>query len=179
MTRQSAQKGSVMAKLPENFVKPPPARSRLTTAKANPAKLGRRARKVEGPSDAPAEAHSEAQGDAQDSALATAADARSVLVRLSTDEHQALAAACAALASAGQPVSMEDMIKQVIARWMAATRAMQMPALPAQARAQAAQLGASHAVIRAQLRKLTEQPIRRWRELGQTLRRWSRSRFLA
>jgi len=164
-----------MAKLPENFVKPPPARSRLTTAKANPAKLGRRARKVEGASDAPAEA----QGEAQVDALVTAADAQHVLVRLSTDEHQALAAACAALASAGQPVSLEDMIKQVIARWMAATRAMQMPALPAQARAQTAQLGASHAVIRAQLRKLTEQPIRRWRELGQTLRRWSRSRFLA
>ena len=166
-----------MAKLPENFVKPPPARSRLTTTKANPAKLGRRSRKGEVPSDAPAEAQGEPQADAL--AIAVIPDVQSVLVRLSDEEHHALTAACAALASVGQPISMEDMIKQVIARWIAATRALQTPSLPAQARAQTPQLGAGHAVIRTQLRKLTEQPIRRWRELGQTLRRWSRSRFLA
>lgn len=164
-----------MAKLPENFVKPPPARSRLTTGKPSPAKLGRRGRKGEGPSETPAEGPSEAEA----LAAAVVPDVQSVLVRLSDEEHQALAAACAALASVGQPISMEDMIKQLIMRWIAASRAMQTPSLPAQARAQPGQLRASHAVIRAQLRKFTEQPILRWRELGQTLRRWSRSRFLA
>jgi hypothetical protein len=140
-----------MAKLPDNFVKSPPASGRLTTAKPAAAKLGRRSRK---------DLDSEAQSHVE-----------SVLVRLSADEHEALSAACTALVAVGQTVSIEDMIKQVVARWIAATRAMQAPSVPAPM----APMTPAPAIasIRAQLRKLAAEPVRRWHELGRTLRRWS------
>jgi len=89
-----------------------------------------------------------------------------VLVRLSADEHAALTTACTALAKVGHAVTIEDMIRQVIARWITATRAMQEPAMPV-----AAPPAAS---IQAQLRRLAAEPLRRWDELARTLRRWSR-----
>jgi len=146
-----------MAKLPDNFVKPPPASSRLTAVRSTPAKVGRRSRKAE-----------ELEAEA-------APQVSSVLVRLSPDEHQALASACEALAAVGQTVSIEDMVKQVIMRWIAATRAMQGLSLPAPPAAAPASLAPAPGLIRAQLRRLADQPLRRWRELGQTLRRWSRA----
>ena len=141
-----------MAKLPDNFVKPPPASSRLTAAKTTAAKLGRRTRKADA-LEAEAIPH-----------------VHSVMVRLSPEEHQALSTACEALVAVGHTISIEDMIKQVVVRWIVATRAMQGAALPAPARSAIAA-----APIRAQLRRLAAQPLRRWHEIGQTLRRWQRS----
>ena len=143
-----------MAKLPDNFVQPPPATSRLTTPKPTAAKVGRRARKADVELDAEAAAH-----------------VHSVLVRLSADEHGALTAACEALVAVGHAVSIEDMIRQVIARWIATTRAMQAPSVPV-ATAPAPQVPAITS-IRAQLQRLAAEPVRRWQELRQSLRRWS------
>jgi hypothetical protein len=152
-----------MAKLPDNFVQSPPATSRLTTTKPTAGKLGRRPRKADVELDAEAAAH-----------------VHSVLVRLSADEHSALSAACEALVAVGHAVSIEDMIRQVIARWIAATRALQSSSVPVPAPAH--QLPASQvplsqvpaiASIRGQLRKLAAEPVRRWQELRQSLRRWS------
>ncbi len=116
-----------MAKLPDNFVKPPSA-SRLTTKPSAP-KQARRARNAE----------------------------PDVLLKLSPDELSALTAACEALAAVGETVSLDDMIHQVIARWMAATRAMAsaepLPPPPA-----------THAPVAA----------RCWRAVGELLRRWAR-----
>ncbi len=136
-----------MAKLPENFVKPPGATSRLT-AKLTAPKQSRRARKAELEAEA-------------------AAHVPSVLVQLSPEEHEALTAACTALAAVGETVSIEDMIRRVIARWIAATRAMQ-------AAETAPSPPIAHEPVTAQLRRLAEQPIRYWRALGETLRRWTR-----
>ncbi len=81
-----------------------------------------------------------------------------VLLRLSPDELAALTAACEALAAVDEPVSIEDMIHQVIGRWMAATRAMataeEAPPAPASA----------HEPVAA----------RCWRAVGDLLRRWTR-----
>jgi len=141
-----------MAKPPDNVVKPPPASSRLTAAKTTAAKLGRRARKTDGRA---AEAIPQVHG---------------VMVRLSPEEHQALSTACEALVAVGHTVSIEDMIKQVIVRWIVATRAMQGAPLPPPVRSPIAAVP-----IRTQLRRLAVQPLRRWHELGQTLRTWQRS----
>jgi hypothetical protein len=153
-----------MAKLPDNFVQSPPATSRLTTTKPTAGKLGRRPRKPDVELDAEAAAH-----------------VHSVLVRLSADEHSALSAACEALVAVGHAVSIEDMIRQVIARWIAATRAMQAASVPVTTapahQLPASQLPASAAPaitsIRAQLRRLAGEPVRRWQELRRSLRRWS------
>jgi hypothetical protein len=139
-----------MAKLPDNFVKAPAATSRLTISKPTAGKEARRKAKRGG---LDLEAATEHVYD--------------VLVHLSQEEHQALAAACDALAAVGERVSVEQMIKQVITRWMAATRAVHAaephePPRPV------------HDAIASQLRKLAEQPLRRWRELNETVRRWSR-----
>jgi hypothetical protein len=165
-----------MAKLPDNFVKPPPASSRLTATKPPAGKLSRRSRKAD----------ELANERAIDTEAASHVDA--VLVRLSSDEHAALSAACEALARVGHTVSIEDMVKQVIARWIAATRAMQAlpalsapsaapsPALPdpagraAPASALPAPLAPALAAIRGQLRRLAAEPIRRWQALGQRIR---------
>jgi hypothetical protein len=155
-----------MAKLPDNFVKAPPDTSRVTTAKP----AGKSADKPVGKEvrrkarrDAPPPAENAEQG------AHSAHSAHSVLVRLSPEEHQALSAACEALAAAGESVTIEDMIRQVVARWIAATRAAVAPE-PA-----APEPVAPHAIaaIRAQLRWLAEQPLRRWRALRQALRRWT------
>jgi hypothetical protein len=118
-----------MAKLPENFVKPP-TMSKIT--KPSPGKHARRTRKdlVEAVHD--------------------------VLVRLSPEQHQALSTACEALAVVGETVTIEDMIKQVIGRWMDATRAMH---------ADAAVAPRAHDPILAQLRRIIAEPVRGWREL--------------
>jgi hypothetical protein len=137
-----------MAKLPENFVKPPNTTSRLTKRLTAP-KQARRARKAE--LEAVAAEH-----------------VYDVLVRLSPEEHQALSSACAALATVGETVSIEDMIRTVIARWMAATQAMQAT------QATAPHPPISHESVVAQLRRLAEQPLRYWRALGATMRRWVR-----
>ena len=139
-----------MAKLPDNFVKPPAA-SRLTTGKTSAPKTSRRIRKAE------LEAlEAEAAKHVHD-----------VLVHLTPDEHQALAAACDALAAVGEVVTIEDMIKQVIARWIAATRAMHGPIAPPP-------VAVEPDPLISQLRRLAEQPVRGWRALGETLRRWTR-----
>jgi hypothetical protein len=134
-----------MAKLPENFVKPPAA-SRLTTGKTSAPKTSRRLRKAELEVEAAKHVHD-------------------VLVRLTPDEHQALAAACEALAAVGEIVTIEDMIKQVIARWIAATRAIHGPIEPAPV--------VEPDPLVSQLRRLAEQPVRSWRAIGETLRRWT------
>src|SRR5262249_9218283 len=95
-----------------------------------------------------------------------------VLVRLSPEEHQALSAACEALAAAGEIVTIEDMIRQVIARWIAATRAAAATEPGEPAGPTPVTPHAIHA-IRAQLRWLAGQPLRRWRALRQALRRWA------
>lgn len=165
-----------MAKLPDNFVKAPAETSRVTTARPadKPAgkpvgkEIRRKARR--GTSPPPAEG---VEGvEAAEAAEATE-HAHSVLVRLSPEEHQALSAACDALAAVGETVTIEGMIRTLVARWIAATRAATaaepgeptVPAATAPPRAIAA--------IRAQLRWLTEQPVRRWRALRQALRRWT------
>lgn len=140
-----------MAKLPDNFVKAPAATSRLATSKPAGKEVRRKAKR--GVLELQAEA---------------AEQARSVLVRLSPEEHQALSGACEALAAVGERVTIEDMIRQVIARWMAATRASHAPEAPEAARP------AGDPIV-ARLRWFVEQPVRRWRELGQALRRWSRA----
>jgi hypothetical protein len=144
-----------MAKLPDNFVKPPTT-SRLTTAKPSAPKQVRRARKA----DLEAEAAPHVPG---------------ILIRLSEEEHQALSAACAALATVGEVVSIEDMIKQLIGRWMVATRAMHAATTPALPPPPEPSTEALATPIAAQLRWLAERPLRRWREIGATLRRWSRA----
>jgi hypothetical protein len=106
-----------MAKLPDNFVKAPADTSRVTTTKP----AGKPADKPVGK-----EVRRKARRDAPPPAEATepgAHSAHSALVRLSPEEHQALSAACEALAAAGEIVTIEDMIRQVVARWIAATRA--------------------------------------------------------
>jgi hypothetical protein len=156
-----------MAKLPDNFVKAPAGTSRVTTTKpaSKPAdkpigkEVRRKARR-----DAPPPAEATEQG---------AHSAHNVLVRLSPEEHQALSAACEALAAAGEIVTIENMIRQVVARWIAATRAAAAPeptAAPEPAAPHA--INAIHA-IRAQLRWLAEHPFRRWRALRQALQRWT------
>ncbi len=136
-----------MAKLPDNFVKPPSATSRLTAKLTSAPKLARRARKAELEAEAAAHVHD-------------------VLVRLSPEEHEALSAACAALAVVGEAVTIDEMIRRVIVRWMDATRAMHADAVTPPPIA--------HEPVTAQLRRLAEQPIRYWRALGQALRTWRR-----
>src|SRR5215468_5695880 len=122
-----------MAKLPDNFVKPPPA-SRLTAGKLAAPKAARRSRKVTLDLEAAATQHVD-----------------DILVRLSAEQHEALAAACAALSAVGEVVTIEDMIKQVIARWIAATRAMSgpLPAEPVEVKPEP---------ITAQLQRLAAEP---------------------
>jgi hypothetical protein len=129
-----------MAKLPENFVKPPSATSRLT-AKLTAPRQARRPRKAE-----------------------VEAGVHDVLVRLSPEEHDALSTACAALAVIGESVTVEDMIRTVIARWIAATRAMQAETL-------ASPRPVAPEPVSVQLRRLAEQPLRYWR-MFRTWARW-------
>jgi len=155
-----------MAKLPDNLVKAPAETSRVTTTKP----AGK-------PADRPVgkEVRRKARRDAPPPAEATepgAHSAHSVLVRLSPEEHQALTAARDALAAAGEIVTIEDMIRQVIARWIAATRAA-AAAEPGESAAPEPVAPHEIAAIRAQLRWLAEQPLRRWRALRQALRRWT------
>jgi hypothetical protein len=130
-----------MAKLPDNFVKPPSATSRLTTRLTAP-KHVRRPRKAELEEEA----------------------VNLVTVRLSPAEYAALAAACDAFAAVGETVSIEEMMRQVIARWMAATLAMQAPGTGSIA-------PAARKPVRSTLRRLARQPISHWRALGEALRR--------
>jgi hypothetical protein len=141
-----------MAKLPENFVKP---------SGATPAARGSRSPRRS------------ARDKRSKLALekVTAEHSRDILVRLSPEEHEALDAACAALRAIGHEISVEEMIRQVIARWIAATHAAcavdraPVGALPEPARQS----------ILSQLRSLAERPLRRWRELTFALRRLSRT----
>lgn len=157
-----------MAKLPDNFVKPPPETSRVTTAKSADKPAGKEVRRkakrgvLQPPSEA-TEPNEVAGGDA----------AHSVLVRLSPEEHQALSAACEALAAVGETVTIEDMIRKVVERWIAATRVATAPEAPAPAPGAPTASPRAIDAIQAQLRWLVEQPVRRWRELRQTLRRWT------
>lgn len=163
-----------MAKLPDNFVKAPAETSRVTTTKPadKPAgkpvgkEIRRKARR--GTSPPPMEAP-----EGEHAAEHAAEHAHSVRVRLSPEEHQALSAACDALAAVGETMTIEGMIRTLVERWIAATRAATAaepgePAAPASAAPPRA-----IAAIRAQLRWLTEQPVRRWRALHQVLRRWT------
>jgi hypothetical protein len=162
-----------MAKLPDNFVKAPPEASRVTTSTpaGKPAdkpvgkEVRRKARRT-----APPPSTEGAEGPE------AAEHAHSVLVRLSPEEHQALSAACEALAAVGETVTIEGMIRKVVERWIAATRAAAAaePGEPASA-ASAASAAPARAIdaIQAQLRWLAEQPVRRWRALRQALRRWT------
>lgn len=164
-----------MAKLPDNFVKAPAETSRVTTTQpadkpaSKPAgkELRRKARRNAPPP--PPEA-AEATEPAIDRAAEPAHDVR---VRLSPEEHQALSAACDALAAVGERVTIEAMIRTLVGRWIAATRAA-AAAEPGEAvtPAPSAPPRAIDA-IRAQLRWLAEQPVRRWRALRQALRRWT------
>jgi hypothetical protein len=149
-----------MAKLPDNFVKAPAETSRVTTANPVGKPAGKEVRRKarRGTVPPPAEAAERAEV------------ARDVLVRLSPEEHQALTAACDALAAVGETVTIEDMIRKVVERWIAATRAATTPEVPAPAPAAPAR---AIDAIRAQLRRLAEQPVRRWRALREALLRWS------
>jgi hypothetical protein len=146
-----------MAKLPDNFVKAPAETSRVTTAKPAGKEVRRKAKR--GVLQPPAEGAEQEQD-------------HGVLVRLSPEEHQALSAACEALAAVGETVTIEDMIRKVVGRWMAVTRAAAAAGAPA-----SAVPATPRAVdaLRAQLRWLAEQPVRRWRALREALQRWSRA----
>jgi hypothetical protein len=171
-----------MAKLPDNFVKAPAETSRVTTAKPADKPVGKEARRKarRGVLQPPAETTEQSEVGGGDSAggaggkaprgIEQDAGAHSVLVRLSPEEHQALSAACEALAAVGETVTIEGMIRKVVERWIAATRAAAAaePAAPTPA----ASPRAIHA-IRTQLRWLAEQPVRRWRALHRALRRWT------
>lgn len=149
-----------MAKLPDNFVKAPAETSRVTTAHPAGKSVGKPVGK-------------EVRRKARRGVLqppVDAADAHNVLVRLSPEEHQALSAACEALAAVGETVTIEDMIRKVVERWITATRAAAAPGHPAPAPAAPPR---AIAAIRTQLRRLAEQPVRRWRALQQALQRWS------
>ena len=159
-----------MAKLPDNFVKAPAETSRVTTTqpadkptyKPVGKEVRRKARRGAAP---PPEATEQAAEQA-------AEHAHSVLVRLSPEEHQALSAACDALAAVGQTVTIEGMIRTLVGRWIAATRVATATEPGDSVAPAAAPLRAIDA-IRAQLRWLTEQPVRRWRALRLALRRWT------
>ena len=152
-----------MAKLPDNFVKAPAETSRVTTAKPADKPAGKEVRRKarRGAPQPPADAHQQAH---------------SVLVRLSPEEHQALSAACEALAAVGETVTIEAMIRKVVERWIAATRAAAAAEPGEPAGATPAAPARAIDAIRAQLRWLAEQPVRRWRALRQALRRWTHAR---
>ena len=150
-----------MAKLPDNFVKAPAETSRVTTAHPAGKSVGKPVGK---------EVRRKARGGVLQPPADASADAHSVLVRLSPEEHQALSAACEALAAVGETVTIEDMIRKVVERWITATRAAAAPAHPTPAPAAPPR---AIAAIRTQLRRLAEQPVRRWRALQHALRRWS------
>jgi len=161
-----------MAKLPDNFVKAPAETSRVTTAKsdgkpaAKPAgkELRRKARRgdLQPPAEAP-----------EQSEVGGGEHAHSVLVRLSPEEHQALSAACQALAAVGETVTIEGMIRKLVERWIAATRAAAATEPGEPAAPTSAAPARTIAAIRTQLRWLAEQPVRRWRALHRALRRWT------
>ena len=159
-----------MAKLPDNFVKAPAETSRVTTAKPADKPAGKEIRRKarRGAPPPPVEA-AEATEQATDQA---AEHAHSVLVRLSPEEHHALSAACEALAAVGETVTIEGMIRTLVERWIAATRAA-TAAEPGESVAPAAAPLRAITAIRAQLRWVAEQPVRRWRALRQALRRWT------
>lgn len=156
-----------MAKLPDNFVKAPAETSRVTTTK---------------PADKPA--GKEVRRKARRGALPPPIEdtepgvdpAQSVRVHLSPEEHQALSAACEALAAVGETVTIEAMIRKVVERWIAATRAAAAAEPGEPAGATPAAPARAIDAIRAQLRWLAEQPVRRWRALRQALRRWTHAR---
>ncbi len=150
-----------MAKLPDNFVKAPAETSRVTTAKSADKPAGKEVRRKA------------KRGVLQPPEDAAHHDAHSVLVRLSPEEHQALSAACEALAAVGETVTIEDMIRKVLERWIAATRAAGAPEIPVPAPGAPASSPRALDAIRVQLRWLAEQPVRRWRALREALRRWS------
>jgi hypothetical protein len=157
-----------MAKLPDNFVKAPAETSRVTAA-----------RPADKPTSKPAgkevrrKAH---RGDPQPPADAPAPDEHSVRVRLSPEEHRALSVACEALAAVGEPVTIEDMIRTLVGRWIAVTRAATAPETPAPAPGAPAVPPRAIDAIRAQLRWLAAQPVRRLRALREALLRWSHAR---
>jgi hypothetical protein len=174
-----------MAKLPDNFVKAPAETSRVTTSKEGKPvgkEVRRKAKRGTQPPPANAPEHREVGGGDLAEAEGNAPGAlegvhssvhtgvHSVLVRLSPEEHQALSAACEALAAVGEAVTIEDMIRKVVERWIAATRAA---AIPEPLAAASAAPPRAIAAIRAQLRRLAAQPVRRWQALRQALRRWS------
>jgi hypothetical protein len=175
-----------MAKLPDNFVKAPAETSRVTTAKPQSKPVGKQLRRKAGrgalqpPANAPEHREvgagdpAEAEGDAprgfEEVHTGVYTGVHSVLVRLSPEEHQALSAACEALAAIGETVAIEDMIRRVVERWIAATRAAATAEPPAAAPAVPPR---AIAAVRAQLRRLAAQPVRRWQALRQALRRWS------
>src|SRR3954466_15635516 len=149
-----------MAKLPDHFRTAPAETSRVTTANpvGKPAgkEVRRKARRGTVPPPAATAERTEGAHDG--------------LVRLSPEEHQALTAACDALAAVGETVTIEGMIRKVVERWIAATRAATAPEVP----------GSPPGVppraidaIRAQLRRIAEQAVRRWRALREALLRWS------
>jgi hypothetical protein len=166
-----------MAKLPDNFVKAPAETSRVTTAKPADKPAGKEIRRKARRGDPPPPAEAAEAAEATEHATEHAAEhAHSVLVRLSPEEHHALSAACEALAAVGETVTIEAMIRKLVERWIAATRAATAaepgePAAPAPATPPRA-----IAAIRAQLRWLAEQPVRRWRALRQALQRWTHAR---
>lgn len=156
-----------MAKLPDNFVKPPPASSRLNAPRTTAGKVARKSRKAEDGAAAPAP--DAAVPEAHHAAAPAGPIGHSVLVRLSADEHQALSAACDALAAIGEPMTLEEMTRQVIGRWIAATHAMQAASVPARSAPPAPRS------LPMPMRRFVAEPLRRWQSLGETLRRWSRA----
>jgi hypothetical protein len=133
--------------------------------------LRRKARRgAQPPPPATAPEHREVAGGVEGVHGSVNSDVHSVLVRLSPEEHQALSAACEALAAVGETVAIEDMIRRVVERWIAATRAAATPEAPA---AVPAAPPRAIAAIQTQLRRLAAQPVRRWQALRQALQRWS------
>ncbi len=133
-----------MAKLPETFVKAPPADP---GAPSRP----RRARKSSIIAEAPR-------------------DLRELLLRLDDAEYQALEDARDALRRAGEDLTLEQMIHRVLTDWACARTA---PAtVPTSAAAATAAVHRDENLVE-RLRAFAAAPLRTWRELGATLRRMS------
>jgi hypothetical protein len=116
-----------MAKLPSEFVKAPAAGS-------GPRRRGKKASLLD--------------------PEAARALLREVILRLTEAEHRALEDARAALARAGEQLTLEQIVHRIIAEWTARRAEASQPATrPIEG-------------ILAHLRRLASSPLRTWRDLG-------------
>jgi hypothetical protein len=131
-----------MAKLPPEFVKAP-----ITTEGAPAPKR---------------------RGGKSTLVAADARDIHDVMLRLTDDELRALEQARAELRSAGEDVTLEEMIHRVITDWSARA------SMTARASATPAPVASEPRIesLLGRLRAVARSPLQTWRELGVAVRRW-------